>query len=185
MTEKTPDPLVESIFRNTDATVVSDPAPIREAAHAPVFDEASGLPVPIHLERDFVDIVFDGPPSHESGRFVEVEDDHGHSISIGTWIRPVDPDAFWRLRIPMDRATLTAWQVGWKAACDWLRPKGAIGRALSLEMRTRLPEDVPKTFTLDEFMTALDFWGGDSLVTKNHVRDLREHLEQSLGLRDG
>ena len=24
-----------------------------------------------------IDIVFDGPPSHQSGRFVEVEDDKG------------------------------------------------------------------------------------------------------------
>lgn len=27
-----------------------------------------------------VDIVFDGPPSHKSGRFVEVEDQDGKSI---------------------------------------------------------------------------------------------------------
>ena len=32
----------------------------------------------------FIDIVFDGPPSHESGRFVEVEDEAGRSIRVGT-----------------------------------------------------------------------------------------------------
>lgn len=30
-------------------------------------------------------IVFDGPPGPESGRFVEVEDEDGNSISVGTW----------------------------------------------------------------------------------------------------
>lgn len=32
---------------------------------------------------EFVDIVFDGPPDHEAGRFVEVENDKGESISLG------------------------------------------------------------------------------------------------------
>jgi hypothetical protein len=40
-------------------------------------------------------IVFDGPPDHESGRFVEVEDADGHSISIGRWEK--SEDGFWRL----------------------------------------------------------------------------------------
>lgn len=42
-------------------------------------------------------IVFDGPPSHQSGRFVEVEDDQGRSISVGTWVER--PDGLWELRI--------------------------------------------------------------------------------------
>lgn len=33
----------------------------------------------------YMDIVFDGPPSHESGRFVEVEDDQGRSRQVGEW----------------------------------------------------------------------------------------------------
>lgn len=33
-----------------------------------------------------IDVVFDGPPSHESGRFVEVENIHGASVSHGEWI---------------------------------------------------------------------------------------------------
>lgn len=45
----------------------------------------------------FIDVVFDGPPSHESGRFVEVEDEQGRSISIGTWIDR--GDGLWALRI--------------------------------------------------------------------------------------
>lgn len=48
----------------------------------------------------YIDIVFDGPPSHESGRFVEVENQDGHSISIGEWIER--EDGFWALRTPVD-----------------------------------------------------------------------------------
>jgi len=44
-----------------------------------------------------VEIVFDGPPSHESGRFVEVERD-GKSINYGEW-REGD-DGFWYLVLP-------------------------------------------------------------------------------------
>lgn len=42
-------------------------------------------------------IVFDGPPSHKSGRFVEVEDSNGNGISIGKW-RKRDDD-LWSLDI--------------------------------------------------------------------------------------
>ena len=46
---------------------------------------------------DYIDIVFDGPPSHESGRFVEVEDRFGRSINFGTWVER--EDGYWVLRI--------------------------------------------------------------------------------------
>jgi hypothetical protein len=48
-----------------------------------------------------IDIVFDGPPSHESGRFVEVEDQSGKSINIGKWIDR--KDGYWALRIKASR----------------------------------------------------------------------------------
>ncbi|XAO35500.1 hypothetical protein SEA_MORGANA_66 [Gordonia phage Morgana] len=37
-------------------------------------------------DTDFVDIVFDGPPDHEAGRFVECEDAAGRGIRFGEWI---------------------------------------------------------------------------------------------------
>jgi hypothetical protein len=60
---------------------------------------------PVHAEpaRE-IDIVFDGPPSHESGRFVEVERD-GKSIRIGRWFER--DDGLWVLRIPLDPRTPT------------------------------------------------------------------------------
>lgn len=48
----------------------------------------------------YIDIVFDGPPGPESGRFVEVEDDAGTSISVGEW---VETPPYWRLRIQEDK----------------------------------------------------------------------------------
>jgi hypothetical protein len=46
-------------------------------------------------------IIFDGPPSHESGRFVEVENDAGASVRAGEWVER--PDGLCDLVIP--RAT--------------------------------------------------------------------------------
>lgn len=46
-----------------------------------------------------IDIVFDGPPGPVAGRFVEVEDENGASISVGEWIER--DDGFWVLRIPV------------------------------------------------------------------------------------
>lgn len=36
--------------------------------------------------EQYIDIVFDGPPSSEGGRFVEVENEKGHSINAGEWL---------------------------------------------------------------------------------------------------
>jgi hypothetical protein len=40
-------------------------------------------------------IIFDGPPSHESGRFVEVEDAEGNGLRVEKW-EPIKPP-LWRL----------------------------------------------------------------------------------------
>ena len=50
------------------------------------------------MTTDYIDVIFDGPPSHESGRFVEVEDASGKSISYGEWVQR--PDGYWALRMP-------------------------------------------------------------------------------------
>ncbi len=44
-----------------------------------------------------VNIIFDGPPSHESGRFVEVETDDGKMVNAGEWLKR--DDGLWALRI--------------------------------------------------------------------------------------
>ena len=48
-------------------------------------------------DLDYIDIVFDGPPAPESGRFVEVENAARASISFGEWVER--DDGYWVLRI--------------------------------------------------------------------------------------
>lgn len=55
---------------------------------------------------NYIDIVFDGPPSHECGRFVEVEDPTGRSISVGQWIDR--GNGIWALRIQRHATSKTA-----------------------------------------------------------------------------
>ena len=47
-------------------------------------------------------IVFDGPPSHDGGRFVEVETPDGKSVRAGEWHERAD--GLWELRL---RGTFT------------------------------------------------------------------------------
>ena len=47
--------------------------------------------------NEAINIVFDGPPDNEGGRFVEVENDKGESINIGKWGKR--DDGYWVLRI--------------------------------------------------------------------------------------
>ncbi len=49
------------------------------------------------MAQQAINIVFDGPPGPEAGRFVEVETDEGASICVGEWIER--PDGLWALRI--------------------------------------------------------------------------------------
>jgi hypothetical protein len=44
----------------------------------------------------YVDIVFDGPPAPDGGRFLAVEDSSGQEVRIGEWI---EEKGHWRLRI--------------------------------------------------------------------------------------
>jgi len=44
-----------------------------------------------------INVIFDGPPGPESGRFIEVETDDGHGINVGEWVKR--KDGYWALRI--------------------------------------------------------------------------------------
>ncbi len=59
--------------------------------------------------REFIDIVFDGPPGPQSGHFVEVEDMQGKSIRVGEWIER--NDGMWALRMdaPEHRHQFLPW----------------------------------------------------------------------------
>ena len=66
------------------------PRPYQIEAHDGIKKKESIMEQPIN-------IIFDGPPSHKSGRFVEVETDDGKSVNAGEWIER--PDGLWALRI--------------------------------------------------------------------------------------
>jgi hypothetical protein len=53
-------------------------------------------------EKPYFDFVCDGPPGPEAGRFVEVEDATGRSISKGKWVHR--PDGYWALRVEQPAA---------------------------------------------------------------------------------
>lgn len=50
---------------------------------------------PVH-PVELIDIVFDGPPGHQTGRFVEIERQDGSSVKVGEWIER--NDGYWVLR---------------------------------------------------------------------------------------
>jgi len=54
-------------------------------------------PQPDAAGKGAINIVFDGPPGPEAGRFVEVEDDDGHGIKVGEWIQR--ENGCWNLHI--------------------------------------------------------------------------------------
>jgi len=55
-------------------------------------------------------IVFDGPPGPESGSFVEVENEEGHSIHIGKWHER--DNGQWELRIDHIQGTVECFTCG-------------------------------------------------------------------------
>lgn len=69
--------------------------------------ELRAQPAVVSLARKPIVIVFDGPPGPEAGRFVEVEDEAGHSIRVGDWSPYAHRNAhagtvtknWWQLRI--------------------------------------------------------------------------------------
>ena len=64
-----------------------------------------------------VDVVFDGPPSHESGRFVEVENSEGMSINFGDWVHR--PDGYWVLRFDAALTSSSPIKENPDASKDW------------------------------------------------------------------
>ena len=70
--------------RPVDSVIGFDPAELR-------VDVRRGL----QPTSEPVFIIFDGPPSHESGRFVEVETESGHSVGGIEWQQR--EDGLWAL----------------------------------------------------------------------------------------
>lgn len=99
-------------------------------------------PLPEPKPNKFIDIVFDGPPSHVSGRFVEVEDESGQSISIGTWIKR--DNGLWALRIPQPDSPSAAVDTDGSqelapGTADATRPEAAEAAADAIRSRNATP----------------------------------------------
>jgi hypothetical protein len=63
-----------------------------------------------------INVIFDGPPGPEGGRFIEIETDDGRSICIGEWSRRHDGN--WALRIvALPHATSTPMPVLPRQTC--------------------------------------------------------------------
>lgn len=67
----------------------------------------------------YIDIVFDGPPSAVTGRFVEVEDETGASVSFGQWVDR--EDGTWALRLPGLKGIPSASKEGQGATANWIQ----------------------------------------------------------------
>lgn len=70
---------------------------------------------PVKRATTYVDIVFDGPPDHESGRFVEVEKADRSGVKLGNWVARAD--GYWALRITREDVE--------RVLCDTDEPTGA------------------------------------------------------------
>ncbi len=81
-----------------------------------------------------INIIFDGPPSHESGRFVEVENDAGASIRVGEWIDR--GDGTWALRIRETTKQCTCHERDSSVTCPACHAEGYFGH-----MEQRLQEE--------------------------------------------
>lgn len=146
------------------------------------------------MVKNYIAIVFDGPPSHESGRFVEVNDSHGKSIDIGTWVSR--GDGSWELRIAVDKlkddndmtvdTSREAVEAVIKRLCnmrndsDWTFYGKPVVDTLAALLYER-----------DRLAANRDAWVSDAMTSttelEQRIRDLeaeRDGLEDSLSARD-
>lgn len=95
------------------------------------------------MDKNYFDVVFDGPPEHEAGRFVEVEDADGNGIHMGEWIKR--DDGYWVLRFPRPapapdqmRVALEKAKTDIRATLDYTTPMGGSFKQWHEEVTARL-----------------------------------------------
>ena len=112
----------------------------------------------------YIDIVFDGPPSHESGRFVEVENQDGLSINFGEWVQR--HDGLWALRI-VDSGSQLAASENERAAGEW--KISAIKDLLALQ---------------EEAEGSPDWRHGETLIRETYFKEYAQELAEDIGAID-
>jgi hypothetical protein len=75
------------------------------------------------MNAPYVDVVFDGPPGAQSGRFIEAEDEHGCGTRAGEWIDRGDGTWALRIQVPVEEKL--------QAASELLSSRNALHDALS------------------------------------------------------
>jgi len=84
-----------------DAVMHYSDGPCDDAIDALAIVEAEfGRLVASTMSEDIF-VVFDGPPGHESGRFIDVENARGQSVNAGEWSQR--DDRMWQLHICISR----------------------------------------------------------------------------------
>lgn len=139
-----------------------------------------------------IKIVFDGPPSHESGRFVEVENAEGKSINVGEWVQNGD---YWELQIPSDES-LRAELEEKKEEIVALKTNRKNYREAAKELTAEVEEwkghyslereDVLKTVARAEKAESLsDAWQSRAKAAEAENKVLREKMEQTMRFCSG
>lgn len=147
------------------------------------------------VATDFIDVVFDGPPEHEAGRFVEVEDPDGKGIKVGEWLSPDETrrrgekkftQHLWRLRIPMRRS-----DDGLKAALESITKEhdaltksfsGVEQRAIAAECRVLELEEAQRAFSSTSVHGSATPWRTpiDAAAALNQATGIREAMESRI-----
>lgn len=86
--------VVRDLCKGFDGAVYLHVAATKEMGEVPLYVSAL---VEQPSEPVALRIVFDGPPSHDGGRFVEIEDANGKSFNAGEWKQRTD--GLWELRV--------------------------------------------------------------------------------------
>ena len=88
----------------------------------------------------FIDLLFTGPPQADIGQYVQIADDNGQEVSIGSWLHD---GVFWRYRIPVElvpRMVMPEGAEGGSAASDRWVDNAA--RTYATELRKGLKEPI-------------------------------------------
>ena len=113
-------------------------------------------------DENWIDVVFDGPPGRESGRFVEVEDASGRGIKLGEWVHR--EDGYWVLRFVHSEHVSSG---GERAGCPYALPGQDCCRYLfEAEERGECKRALPSSQPEAKEVEVIDPWVMD-LVRKH------------------
>jgi len=123
--------------------------------------------------REPLYVIFDGPPSHESGRFVEVETADGKSVNAGTWEN--HSGKYWRLGPLYREPQASRLETGAMTDCCG---GNCLMRCPPAAPAATPNEAVPKS-ELERLMSEKMEWAAERDRKDATIADLRGKLEQA------